>query len=127
LFYHYQNTLKGLSNIELLEQTLREFELYLLSVIGYGLTLSNDLHGEPILAHKTYHLNADGLFEAVANNADKGQSRQFSGDNLISIAEKNWQDPEVLKGAKRLLRLSLQTVLGDKPLQSRKLFRRTKS
>ena len=127
LFYHYQHTLKQLSNSVHIEQTLREFELYLLTAIGYGLTLNNDLHGEPISAQNDYNLTIDGSFQAVENNSGQSNSRQFSGSHLTLIADKNWQDSAVLKDAKRLLRLSLKPLLGDKPLQSRKLFRRTTS
>ena len=127
LFYHYQHTLKQLSNSGHIEQTLREFELYLLTAIGYGLTLSSDLNGEPISAQNNYNLTIDGLLQVVKNNSGESNSRQFSGCHLILIADKIWQDTAVLKDAKRLLRLSLKPLLGDKPLQSRKLFRRTVS
>jgi len=125
LYYHYQQTLEQLANSEYLERTLRKFELLLLNVIGYGLTLSTDNNGEAILGQNNYLLDVDGLFQLVENSAK--HTRQFKGSHIISMAENDWQHPEVLKDAKRLLRLSLQPLLGDKPLQSRKLFRRKKS
>ena len=124
LFYHYRQTLEQLSHTDNLEQVLREFELLLLTVIGYGLTLDDDFKGEPIAENANYHLNSDGLFQVVDDRIDAEFSNQFKGRQLLLIAEKNWQDPATLKAAKRLLRLSLQPLLGDKPLQSRKLFRR---
>ena len=124
LFHHYQKTIERLSDAKHLEQTLREFEMFLLATIGYGLTLEHDIDGEPLFDSKTYLLNVDGLFQIVENTSIGNQTRHFLGANLISIAARDWQHLEILKDAKRLLRLSLQPLLGDKPLQSRKLFRR---
>ncbi len=127
LFQHYQKTIERLSEIESLEQTLREFEMFLLASIGYGLTLEHDIDGEPLFDSKTYLLSVDGLFQIVENTSVDNQARQFLGANLISIAARDWKHQDILKDAKRLLRLSLQPLLGDKPLQSRKLFRRNSS
>jgi len=124
LFCHYQWTLQQLSVADNLEQTLREFELHLLAVIGYGLTLSNDINGAAITESDVYQLNSDGLFQVHEEQSNQDSARQFSGNHLLLIGNKNWQDPATLKAAKRLLRLALQPLLGEKPLQSRKLFRR---
>jgi DNA repair protein RecO (recombination protein O) len=123
LFKHYKVALNQLSVSEKLEQTLREFELELLVAIGYGLTLDYDSMDEPISNHKMYYLNTEGQLQNIDTNTNSVNSRIFSGQQLISISEKNWHDKLVLKDAKRLLRISLKPLLGDKPLQSRKLFR----
>ena len=75
-----------------------------------------------------YFLNTEGQLQNIDNeNIDSTinsvNPRLFLGRQLISISEKNWHDKVVLKDAKRLLRISLKPLLGDKPLQSRKLFR----
>lgn len=124
LFYHYQKTLEQLSVTKFLEQTLREFELALLTTIGYGLTLDHDINGQPITVAENYLLDVDGLFQIVENSQNTNDTRYFSGVNLTAITNQDWQSQDVLKDAKRLLRLSLQPLLGNKPLQSRKLFRR---
>lgn len=124
LFNKYQQTLMKLNNAESLEQTLREFELFLLISIGYGLALDHDISGEPIQKEAWYTINIDGALEVSHDELNIRHVRCFKGNNLISIASQNWQNSEILKDAKRLLRLSLQPLLGDKPLQSRKLFRR---
>jgi DNA repair protein RecO (recombination protein O) len=136
LFKHYKLALNKLSVSENLEQTLREFELELLIAIGYGLTLDCDSMEQPISTQKMYFLNTEGQFQNIDTfsienmgneNIDSSKNsvnpRLFSGRQLISISEKNWHDEIVLKDAKRLLRISLKALLGDKPLQSRKLFR----
>ena len=127
LFHHYHKTIERLSEVKYLEKTLREFEMFLLATIGYGLTLEHDIDGEPLFDSNTYLLNVDGLFQIVENASVGNQTRYFLGANLISIAARDWQHQEILKDAKRLLRVSLQSLLGDKPLQSRKLFRRNLS
>ena len=127
LFVHYDAALKQLSEPSPLEQTLREFEFHLLSSIGYGLSFSSDIDGEEILDTKTYYLHGDGLFQSIVNLDSVDKQRIFDGVNLLSIAENNWQNSAVLKDAKRLSRLSFKPLLGTKPLQSRKLFRRKPS
>ncbi|RLA00217.1 MAG: DNA repair protein RecO [Gammaproteobacteria bacterium] len=127
LYNHYHQTLQALSTCSNVEQILREFELNLLSAMGYGLTLNCDMDGEPIVADREYLLNQDGVFQQVEQKLHLEPARLFAGHYLISIANNNWQNMEVLKVAKRLMRFAMQPLLGDKPLQSRKLFRRKKS
>ena len=124
LFMHYERVLKQLTDFSLLEQTLREFEFHLLSSIGYGLSFSTDLDGDEIVVSQRYYLHGDGLFQKVVNLDSVDEQRIFDGSTLISIAENNWQNSIILKEAKRLSRLSFNPLLGSKPLQSRKLFRR---
>ncbi len=50
LFNHYRQALEKLSRTDLLEQSLREFELQLLTAIGYGLAIDADINGE-IISH----------------------------------------------------------------------------
>ncbi|PCJ49532.1 MAG: DNA repair protein RecO [Gammaproteobacteria bacterium] len=129
LFSHYKLALEQLILAERLEVTLREFELALLQSIGYGLTLDRDHNDDLIDEGQNYLLHIDGLLQPVVdNNQDQVVgSRVFSGGQLISIAERDWHDRKVLQDAKRLLRLSLKALLGDKPLESKKLFRRKTS
>lgn len=124
LFHQYQQTLLLLSKMEELEPVLRQFELQLLQSIGYGLTLDCDIDGEPLAKEQYYLLHNDGFLQLIQQKSSTEHPRAFFGASLISIANDNWQNSDVVKDAKRLLRLSLQPLLGDKPLQSRKLFRR---
>ncbi|RLU03653.1 MAG: DNA repair protein RecO, partial [Ketobacter sp.] len=47
----------------------------------------------------------------------------FSGQHLLAIEQHDYDEPEVAKAAKRLIRLALAPHLGDKPLHSRELFK----
>jgi len=127
LFHHYQQTLQKLSKSNQLEQTLREFELQLLLSLGYGINFEVDNNGEPISENISYRLAEEGMFIPLDIPSSCNNTREFSGSDLLSIADKNWQNSTVLKAAKRILRYSLNPLLGDKPLQSRKLFRRNVS
>ncbi len=124
LFYHYQQALEKLLQSEQLEQTLREFELQLLLSLGYGINFDVDCIGEPLSENNRYRLAEEGMFIPEESHSSCKNMREFSGSDLLSIADKNWQNSTVLKAAKRITRLSLSPLLGDKPLQSRKLFRR---
>jgi len=128
LFNSYHQALTKLSSSHLLEQSLREFEQELLTSIGYGLTLNVDVNGEIISDKNNYIFDENGFFKPVEyqseKNAKKNYPNEFTGKNILSFAAKNWQDAATLKAAKQILRISLNSLLGDKPLQSRKLFRR---
>lgn len=124
LFHQYHNALEQLVDSKNLEQSLRVFELQLLTAIGYGLTLTSDMNGEPLESSTHYLLHKDGLFQRIDTTTIHELQPTFEGRHLISIAKHNWQESGVLVSAKRLLRIVLKSLLGDKPLQSRNLFRR---
>lgn len=124
LFEIYHKTLKALVDVIEVEAILRQFELKLLLSLGYGLPLQSDINGHKFTDSNTYLFHQDGYFQQILDNHEATNPRVFDGKDLISIAENNWQNSNTLKAAKRLLRLSLIPLLGDKPLQSRKLFRR---
>ncbi len=124
LFNYYNQALKKLSYTDLLEQPLREFELELLSSTGYGLALDMDINGEAISEKNNYRLDEHGFFKPVEYKLDANHHREFMGGELLLLSQRSWHNTATLKTAKRVLRLSLKSLLGDKPLQSRKLFRR---
>jgi len=124
LFYHYYQTLEKLQFTELLEQSLREFEIQLLTTIGYGIALDVDINGEVISDKNHYILDQSGSFKPIEYAENPNKPREFTGKDLLMLADRKWHNAKTLKIAKRVLRLSLSPLLGDKPLQSRKLFRR---
>jgi DNA repair protein RecO (recombination protein O) len=125
LFHDYANLIDDLQNSTGVEASLRQFEMQLLDELGYGLTLDYDIHGAEILADRIYQLTPQGIFEPVPDtNAAQNVSRYFKGDSLIAIMHHRWQEPGVLLAAKQLMRLVITPLLGDKPLQSRQLFKK---
>lgn len=115
LYRVYHETLVELANTHLQQKTLRLFEKKFLEEIGYGLQLNQD-------ADKYYHYYPDYGFEEVNPNEDKRSGMVFSGKNLRHLANETLDDPESLGEAKKLMRLVIAHLLGDKTLESRKLF-----
>lgn len=119
LFLHYAQTIMALAaaNNPLQEQsTLRRFELKLLIELGYGLELKQVM---PELLY-TYE-PALGLLEADAVQMTR-ESIVISGATLIALSENIDLKESQLKEARNMMRHILNHHLGNKPLQSRKLF-----
>ena len=122
LYHLYRHSLQRLARDEEIEPVLRIFEKRLLEEIGYGLLLDHDVqHGEPVdeSAWYDYHLESGPV--PVANAQAPGFV--FTGSSLLALAREELDTPEVRRDAKRLIRSALHLYLGDKPLNSRELFR----
>lgn len=122
LYQHYELTLQRLLEPPL-EIPLREFELDLLQQIGYGIDFQQDAQGDPLQPQQHYRLDEQRGWLPVAEGlAQSSPGPSFKGEWLQAIAQRQWQQAEVLKHAKRLTRLALRPHLGDKPLVSRSYF-----
>lgn len=121
LFFDYLQCLQTLAaENSSPEQALRQFELALLSHLGYGLDF---LHcagsGEPIDEGMTYRYREEKGF--IASLVVDHYS--FTGRELRALAERQFPDSDALRAAKRFTRMALKPYLGGKPLKSRELFR----
>ena len=120
LYIDYQKALFGLQESLQNEITLRLFEKQLLSHLGYGLVLDQDVEtGEPIDDGKDYYYVADeGLY-----CWQTGQQRnRISGRSLQHLVTEQDFDEKSLNEIKQLMRMVIHFYLGDKPLRSRELF-----
>jgi len=120
LYMDYQKALFGLQEALQNEITLRLFEKQLLSHLGYGLVLDQDVEtGEPIDEEKDYYYVADeGLYRWQS-----GQERnRISGRSLQHLVKEQDFDEKSLNEIKQLMRMVIHFYLGDKPLRSRELF-----
>lgn len=95
---------------------LRQFEQSLLQMLGYGLSLEQDVQGVPIDAGQHYRLIPDEGLLADSNG-------RYPGAGLLALAQGDWQHEDSRRLARDLMREALAPHLGDKPLISRQLFR----
>ncbi|WP_426417298.1 DNA repair protein RecO [Aestuariirhabdus sp. LZHN29] len=122
LFHLYELFLQSLAGNAALEPTLRSFELQLLELLGYGLPLDVEAAtGDPLEADRWYQYDAQAGFYPVLPGS--GSVLQcYSGEMLLALAQGQLDTPDQLRAAKRLMRLALAPLLGDRPLRSRDLF-----
>ncbi len=125
LFDHYAAALALLSDAATDddELPLRQFELVLLEELGYGFDLASDgLSNAPLQADAWYHYQEEyGL--VLAQDAMRERLPSYRGADLLQLSGGDFSGAARLC-AKRLMRQVLTTHLGDKPLNSRELFRR---
>lgn len=140
LYKLYFDTLCKLGSLKakMIEPLLRCFELTLLQELGYALQLECvAATNEPVQAEAFYQFSLDAgiiplaveyknLTDARINtieiNKVEANKNRYPGKSLLAIAKRDFSDATVLRDAKRLLRVALRLLLGDKPLNSRQLF-----
>jgi len=128
LFAGYERTLVDLEaggDVDV-EIPLRRFEKLLLRECGYEVTFDADAeNGEEIDPAASYRFTADVGFTRCDEEAD--EARIFRGATLLAIRDDEYAGAHVRRAAKRILRRALQPHIGERPLVSRELFRRTGS
>ena len=119
LFDFYHQTMELLSMKNHLSVTLRRFELKLLQELGYELPLLNDENGEPIKPNKIYNYEV-AYGPSETKNSSEGVS--LTGKTLIDMAADDYKDPTTEMQSKQLMRYLIGHYIGEKPLNSKKLF-----
>ena len=125
LFQQYELALSSLQHLsktpcELsdIEPVLRSFEFVLLEELGYLPDFTYDSQSESeIMPDKSYSLMNEIGFVAC----DPHQSFAIKGQDILAIANDDWQ-PDSLRAAKKISRIAMRPILGDKPIKSRELF-----
>ncbi len=131
LWHAYDAALKSLSlssQGDVREYTLRRYELTLLEVLGYGLDFRRDaVTSDAVVDCGVYRLSDEGGFFRVEHT----KPGCFSGGDLLAMADLiNSRgalvipDRALLRELKRVCRLALRPLLGEKPLKSRELFQK---
>jgi DNA repair protein RecO (recombination protein O) len=127
IFETYHHCLYSLQDDKNIEMALRQFEIRLLELLGFGLNLTAEADtGEPITAEANYHYYLEhGPVKSRDSNA--GSVPQISGACLLALANEQYQaiseNPQCLAQLKRLMRFVINHHLGNKKLNSRELFR----
>jgi len=125
LYLAYEAAMVKLYQSALLEEILRAFEKRLLEEIGYGLLPKRNIFLNQIKADQYYRfIPGEGLIltQVQKINTPVVAGDIFYGQHLLTIANEEWTDTHCLRDAKRLTRLILNSLLGEKAIHSRRLF-----
>ncbi len=101
--------------------TLRRFEKFLLSEVGYALTLDREAQtGNPVVASGRYTYVIEHGPVPIPNG--ESAAVELSGKTLLDLACDNYEDPVTLSQGKLLMRHLVGHHLGSKTLHTRKLL-----
>ena len=110
LFEYYHDALIALEKNNNIAEILRLFEKRLLGVLGYA------FHFEKINPDAYYYFDQQHGFIVCDNQSE------FLGADLLLISQDKFESEAVLKAAKKLMRLALAPLIGERPLNSRVFF-----
>ncbi len=127
IFEQYHHCLYALQKAEDLEITLRQFEIKLLEVLGFGLNLHTEADsGEPIMADTVYQYFLEHG-PVICRNQNDVSVPQISGGCLLAVIDGGFdiiaKNAIYLAELKRLTRFVINHHLGHKKLKSRELFK----
>lgn len=118
IYTAYGELLARLNSNQNLAMGLRRFEMSLLTSIGIAPDCQVDLDEQPICAEKFYLLLPQTGFK-LANKTELQQA--FCGGAVLALDGRDANSRE-LKQAQQITRLLLAEVIGNRPLQSRKMW-----
>ncbi len=122
VFDLYAEVLAGLAVASASDVPLRRFEKRLLEALGYGLSLSYEANTSTAVdAQAFYHYRPE--VGAVRNSGVRDDGRAIRGDMLHAIEREEFDDPDVLRVARVVLREALAVHLGSAPLRVRAVAR----
>jgi len=121
IFELYSQTIPSLCSDASIASCLRNFELELLSLLGYAVNLGHE-------AGTSDKIDPAGNYEYRIDQGPVPVARSdgplvFRGSTLLAIAAREFDDPDVLRSANGLLRAAVTHHLGGKELKSRKVLR----
>ena len=118
LFDLYSKFIMDTVNEEKMDYLLRNFELDLLEMLGYGINFHADINNE-----EEIKLNKNYIFVAESGFMVSDDAKDFSGEDIIKIRERNFEDISTKK-LKQLTQATIMFCLEGKDLNSRQIFRR---
>jgi DNA repair protein RecO (recombination protein O) len=121
IFEHYEQALTALTQGDVLDHTLRHFEIGMLQALGYGLSLNCQATGEPLRPDQNYQYQIE--FGPVPVTQYHSGEVTVQGSTLLALSCGEQLTEVAAQEAKRLMRSVLAHYLGSKPLKSRELFR----
>lgn len=120
IFHAYRRTIENLAASADVAMPLRHFEMELLRLLGYALNLDHDTETrKPLLADSMYEYRVE---QGPVLIGDHKGAMVFSGQELTAVGNEDFDRPEILNCAGRLLREVISFHLGGKELKSRKVL-----
>jgi len=121
IFALYTDVIPALAATAELAATLRNFELDLLGLLGYAVSLDQEAGTEDDIVPDRYY---DYRVEQGPVGVERSEGPLvFRGEQLLAIGARQFQETEAVRAANRLLREIITYHLGGKELQSRKVLR----
>ena len=122
LFEAYDEAIEQLCETQEPESVLRSFECSLLSEVGYGLQLEHDAGSlEPIdLNARYYYYPEKGPIEVREHDSQEGLT--ISGRTLQALSNKLFDNHQVQKESKQLLRMLLTRQLRGREFNTRSVY-----
>ncbi|BCE01719.1 DNA repair protein RecO [Marinicellulosiphila megalodicopiae] len=114
----YLTALAKLKQSSDIDMVIREFEFDLLSKIGFGINFEQDIDNQLINEANWYGFLPLKGFAKVLPNSNKS----LNGSMLNQLKCKQWQIPPNNKIIQYILTAQIQTILGDRQLQSKQLW-----
>lgn len=123
LFAAYRRALFALSQGADDETVLRVFERDLLRELGYGLVLDREVSTEsPLEAEAVYDYLPEHGPRRLAQPDAACEGVRISGASLLALAHDSLDGVDTRREVKTLMRATLARHLGDRPLNSRRLY-----
>jgi DNA repair protein RecO (recombination protein O) len=120
VFDAYGRTIENLAKSADVAAPLRHFEMELLRRLGYALNLDRDTEtSEPLRPDSMYEYRVE---QGPVPVGDRRAAMVFSGQELCAVRNEEFERPEILSCAGRLLREVISFHLGGKELNSRKVL-----
>lgn len=123
LIEDYHMTLTALAREKDVEPLLRQFEINMISHIGFALSFdrSSDLL-TPISPCAYYAFQPENGFVLLEDDRHLGHDKAFLGQDLLSIAASDYRQKNVRRVAKMIMRQMFHYLLQGRELVSRALF-----
>ena len=120
IFTAYGRTIENLARSADVAAPLRHFEMELLRLLGYALNLDHDTEtNKPLRGDTMYEYRVEQGPVPIANREG---AMVFSGRELTAVRNEDFDRPEILNCAGRLLREVISFHLGGRELKSRKVL-----
>ena len=125
LFEHYKKIIETLQSSGQYAALLRSFEVQLLTALGIAPQWDLDISGNKINSRSKYEFMLEQGFKLIVQNtlnkSAYSGNHEFDGASILALGSDDFSYTD-LKACQRITQLLLRQVIGDKPLQSRKLW-----